>query len=117
MNTVARRKERTRSAQVEAFLETRSKKTHLYHLGLPASRVRDVDQIRLEVERSKAGRLEGFPPFDEEVKVPTLVDRMDLELHLADGELAVGVGVEECRERVKLGGFDVDLEDVDEFVT
>ena len=42
---------------------------------------------------------------------------MDLELHLADGELAVGVRIEECRERVKLGSFDVDFEDVDEFVT
>jgi hypothetical protein len=107
----------TRSAHVEVFPETRSNKTHLYYLGLPASRVRDVDQIRLEVERSKAGGLEGFPPLDEEVKVPKVVDRMDLELHLADGELAMGVRVEERRERLKLGGFDVDLEDVDEFVT
>ena len=41
---------------------------------------------------------------------------MDLELHLANGEVAVGVRVDKRRERVKLGAFYVDFEDVDELV-
>lgn len=116
MNTIAKQKGPDQHTSRRFPNGTLSEKTYLDHLGLPAPRVRDVDQIRLEVERPQAGRLEGLPPFEEEAKVPAFVDRVDLELHLPDGELAVGVRVEECRERVKLGGFDVDFEDVDEFV-
>jgi hypothetical protein len=42
---------------------------------------------------------------------------MDLELHLANGEVTMRVRLDECRERVKLGSFDVNFEDVNKRMT
>jgi hypothetical protein len=71
------------------------KKTHLHYLGLSASRVHHVNQIWLEAEGSQAGRFEGLPPVEDEVKVPPGANCVNLELHLADGEVSVGVRIDE----------------------
>lgn len=97
--------------------EDATNKTHLDHERLPTSGVRDVDQIRLQWEGSQAGRLERLPPTTEPLKVRVIVLGMNLELKLADGEVAIEVTVDERGKRVKLRGFHINFEDVDESVS
>jgi hypothetical protein len=76
-----------------------------------------VDQIWLEREGSQASSLEGLPPFEKILKVLMVVVRVNFDLKLADGEVTIAMCFDECCERIKLGAFNVNFEDVDERVT
>jgi|SRR6266850_2055555 len=71
------------------------KATHLYHLGLRTLPPRDVQQVWLKREGSQACHLQGLPPFEKTIEARTIALRMDLELKLADREVAVHVRVDE----------------------
>lgn len=95
---------------------TLNRKRYLCQLGSCAAHHVDVHHVRLRPERSQTGPFQRRPPPRELVETLVPLARMNLDLQLADGQIALSVRVDERRERVKLAAFNVNLEDVDERV-
>ena len=95
----------------------KARTTHLCQVRPHIAQQVDIHQVRLRPERPQARRLQRSPPVRKVPKVLAASARVDLELELADGEHgALGIRVEERRERVEFAALDVNLEDVNERV-